>query len=154
MTQNLCQLTTPKKKTRKDLRSSLFNKQMTKCEPATGKEMINHSKNVANGLAGLNIGIYHNWLSPQNFSSSCSSLPHPVTVVCCLCLLICRGVGNIKNAKAGIHDSQHFLYRVRSPQNWKNMTFAIGMGMVSRVSLGLFSIFFVQRPLRFIPWLP
>ena len=58
MTQNLCQLTTPKKKTRKDLRSSLFNKQMTKCERATGKEMINHSKNVEKGLAGLNIGNY------------------------------------------------------------------------------------------------
>ena len=122
--QNLCQLTTHKKKSKKEIWCSLFNKQMTKCNPAIGEKMISHSKNLQERFCWAQhwyLPIITDFPSKTSDIHSCSSLPHPVTVVCCLCLLIkhveiCRGVGNIKNAKAGIHDSQHFLYRVRTPK--------------------------------------
>ena len=97
---------------------------MTKCKPAIGKEMINHSKNLQERFRWA-----QHWYLPINtdFPPKTSNIHappcrirHPVTVVCCLCLLIkhveiCRGVGNVENAKAGIYDSQHFVFRVRSP---------------------------------------
>ena len=98
---------------------------MTKCNPATGEKMISHSKNLQERFCWAQhwyLPIITDFPSKTSDIHSCSSLPHPVTVVCCLCLLIkhveiCRGVGNVENAKARIYDNQYFLLGKGPQQN-------------------------------------
>ena len=98
---------------------------MTKCYPATGEKIISHSKNLQERFCWAQhwyLPIITDFPSKTSDIHSCSSLPHPVTVVCCLCLLIkhveiCRGVGNVENAKARIYDNQYFLLGKGPQQN-------------------------------------